>query len=333
MRVKRFNEKEIHLMEVLISSNQQRVKKIVSNFLGKHYKKVVETKEYIFAEGEIPIGLVAHMDTVFEESITKYGRDVFYDEKHNVMFAPNGGGFDDKAGVYAIINIIRSGLRPHVIFTTDEEIGAAGARALAKIDCPFTDLKYLIQLDRRGSNDCVFYDCDNKDFTDYVENFGFEWNFGSFSDISELCPAWEIAGVNLSVGYRDEHTTAEILFVGQLLSTISKVKQMLHAAKDAPRFEYIPSKDRFSPYGWYGDSFGHGIVKCSGCKKYYLEEEMFPAVLQNGDTGFYCSDCMITELAWCNYCGSAYQKHSPEAPSAGLCPLCLLEKETTKKCN
>ena len=93
------------------------------------------------ATGDIPIALVAHMDTVFK----KPPEEIFFDQKHNVMWSPQGLGADDRAGVFAIVQIVRSGLKPHVIFTTDEECGALGAMALAKLDCPFTELKYLIQ--------------------------------------------------------------------------------------------------------------------------------------------------------------------------------------------
>ena len=51
---------------------------------------------------------------------------------------------------------------------------------------PFADMKYIIQLDRRGTSDCVFYNCANEAFIEYVEKFGFIENFGSFSDISEI---------------------------------------------------------------------------------------------------------------------------------------------------
>lgn len=322
-------------MEMLIQSNQQRTKKIVSNFLKRHYNKVIETKEYIFTEGNIPIALVAHLDTVFETSITKDGRDLFYDEKHNVMFSPYGAGFDDKAGIFAILQIIRSGLHPHIIFTTDEELGAIGASKLAELDCPFNDLKYLIELDRHGSDDCVFYDCDNQDFVNYVENFGFTWNFGSFTDISELCPAWGIAGVNLSVGYRDEHSETEVLFVGQLLSTINKVKKMLNDASNAPQFKYIPSKTRnyyyydSDWYNWGKDiyGYGNGAMKCHNCKKYYMEEEMYPVIMLDKSTKFYCPDCLVDKVSWCEVCNSAFEKYSPEAPDSGTCPLCSELKE------
>ena len=39
----------------------------------------------------------------------------------NVMISPDGLGADDRAGVFMIMNIVKAGFRPHVIFTTDEE--------------------------------------------------------------------------------------------------------------------------------------------------------------------------------------------------------------------
>lgn len=249
------------------------------------------------------------------------------------MWSPDGLGADDRAGVFAILQIIRSGLKPHIIFTTEEERGGIGASKLASIDCPFSDLRYVIELDRRGSNDCVFYDCDNPQFTEYVESFGFEWNYGSFSDISILCPAWGVAGVNLSVGYRDEHSTSEILFVGQLLSTIEKVKVMLQE-EEIPSFEYIESKFTYYDY-WLRDiggkysniAYGWGdVMKCGKCKKTYMEEEMYPVVMLDGSTSFYCPNC-LPEAAWCDECNSAYQKHSPEAPDTGICIKCKELKE------
>jgi hypothetical protein len=307
-------------LELLVKSKQDRTKKIVSKFLKKHYPNVVETKDYIFAEGAIPIALVAHMDTVFEDDIGV--KELYYDRQKNVMFSPTGAGFDDKAGVFGIIQIVRSGLRPHVIFTTDEEIGGAGASELAKLPCPFEDLRYLIQLDRRGSDDCVFYNCDNAVFEDYIQDFGFTWNYGSFSDISTLCPAWGIAGVNLSIGYHDEHTRQEILMVSQFISTITKVKKMLNE-KDIPSFEYIPSKyDGLKLFEkWYA-STSNDIIKCDNCGKYFMEEEMFPALGLDGQTKFYCPDCLSTKVAWCERCGEAFEKATPDDPDTGLCKHC-----------
>lgn len=327
--MKTFKNSELKTFEQLASLTQSSLKRVLASFLKKHYPKVIETKDYIIAEGSIPVALTAHMDTVFKLP----PEEIFFDQRKNVLWSPDGLGADDRAGVFAIIQIVRSGLRPHIIFATDEEIGGKGASELAKLSCPFEDLRYIIELDRRGSNDCVFYDCDNQEFIDYVEKFGFEWNFGSYSDICEFCPTWEIAGVNLSIGYRDEHSTSEVLFVGQMFSTIEKVKKMLAEAPSAPVFKYIPAKNSwaFDYSKWYQIGQGvysqTGINKCFHCGKYHLEEDLIPAVMLDRSTGFYCPDCMVENLAWCNNCGEAYQKTSPQEPSEGLCLNCKDLKE------
>ena len=328
--MKTFKESELKTFEQLAMLRQGSLKQILASFLKKHYKQVVHTKDYIFAVGDIPVALVAHLDTVFKNPPT----DIFFDQKKNVLWAPNGLGADDRAGVFAIVQIVRAGYKPHIIFTTDEEIGGHGASKLALLDCPFKELKYIIELDRRGSNDCVFYDCENQEFVEYVEQFGFEYNFGSYTDICEFCPAWGIAGVNLSIGYKDEHSTSETLFVGQMLSTIEKVKKMLaDAAHIEEAFIYIPSKTAYHytyGYDWY--DYRPRVLKCTSCQKYLMEEELFPVVMLDKDTKFFCPDCLVNDkIAWCNQCSSAYQKAVAAESDTGICPKCVELKE--KKAN
>lgn len=325
-----FKNSDLKTFEQVLQLSQPALIKVLSRFLKKHYPKVIENEDYIVAEGDIPIALVAHMDTVFVSP----PEEIFFDSRLNMMTSPQGLGADDRAGVFAILQIIRSGLKPHIVFTTDEEMGGIGAAKLAGLGRPFSDLRYVIELDRRGADDCVFYDCDNPIFTDYIESFGFNWNWGSFSDISILCPIWGVAGVNLSVGYRDEHTKSEVLYVGQLYNTIEKVKTML-TQEDIPHFEYIGAKR--NKWGWWDISYNTAcgydeIGRCTHCNKLYMEEELFPTVMQNGTTGFYCPEC-LSEVAWCEHCDSAYEKYSPEAPDLGTCPKCLEERNDKSRAN
>jgi DNA-directed RNA polymerase subunit RPC12/RpoP len=259
------------------------------------------------------------MDTVF-----KYpAEEVFYDRVKNVIWSPDGLGADDRAGVFAIIQVIKQGLRPHIILTTDEEIGAKGASALASIDNPFEDLRYIIQLDRRGANDCVFYDCDNKDFVKYVEQFGFIENYGSFSDISEICPAWKIAGVNLSVGYQDEHSVAETLHISPFLTTIERVINMLKDVNNVPAFKYIPN-----PYAYRWNYLHQSaweseyLFKCHKCKTPYTEYELFPVKSLDGKAYFYCPDCIVGNVHWCTVCGDAFE---PSHKHEIICKDCQKE--------
>jgi hypothetical protein len=304
---------EYKIFELLVSLKQDTLKEFMGTFLKSYYKKVEINKDYILAEGDIPIGLVAHMDTVFSDP----PKEVFYDKQKNVIWSPEGLGADDRAGVFTILQIVKSGLRPHIILTTDEELGGLGAEVLVKIHTksPFKKLKYLIQLDRRGLNDCVFYDCITTDFQKYIANFGFIEAYGSFSDISTICPAWDVCGVNLSVGYVDEHRHIERLYVSGMLSTIQKVKTMLQQEK-IPDFVYSSSYD----YGYYhpGD-YGYGYmdsvlnkyVYCVECHKPILKNETIGVQCASGSNVYYCYDCFQKSgmINWCENCGEAFEVH------------------------
>lgn len=193
---------------------------------------------YVIAEGDLPICLCAHMDTVFPKPPTKF----YYDQEQTTLWSPDGMGADDRAGSYAIIELLQRGYRPHIILTDLEEQGGIGASSLvAKFsDCPFSDCKALIQLDRRGVKDAVYYDCDNKDFEELINSYGFETEWGTFTDISIFAPQWGIAAVNLSVGYNNEHQHIETLDMTALHATIDKVEKMLRDGRKWLSYAYIP---------------------------------------------------------------------------------------------
>ena len=334
------NEKDFKIFEQFVKMSQPALTKVMSRWLRERYDQVVETKDYIYAEGSIPIAIAAHMDTVF----TKPVENLFYDTRKNVMWSPEGLGADDRAGVFAIYQIVKSGLRPHVILSTDEEKGCIGAGELAKLPCPFEKLHYIIQLDRHGTCDCVFYDCDNPEFTKYVEGFGFVEAIGSFTDITEYCPAWGVAGVNLSVGYLNEHSYSEILYVNVLYATIEKTKKMLSEA-DIPFFEYIPctyayeySYGKYWGQGW-GSSAGansksYEIIRCGKCGQTEFLEDMFPVLGLDGTEKMFCPDCIgDRDVEWCDKCYGAVEK-APGTPRAGgkyICPKCAAKEPQAEK--
>ena len=321
--MKLLKDSELKTFEQLCGLSQTSMLKTMSTYLKAKYKRVVTNKDYIYAVGDIPIALVAHMDTVFP----KPAQNVFYDRRKNVLWSPEGLGADDRAGIFAIIQIIRRGYRPHIIFTTDEEKGCLGADKLGRIACPFDDLRYIIQLDRRGANDCVFYDCDNQTFVDYVEKFGFVEAIGSFTDICSICPPWKVAGVNLSIGYYNEHSIGETLFVGQMLDTIDKVCKMLNEKiEDIPKFEYIPLAYACGKNDWFRyirkSSEPEDNEHCHICGKKFLPEELIPVSMQDFSRKNFCIDCISGRVDWCNKCGEAYEVPKNGNKPTGLCEDC-----------
>lgn len=265
----------IKLMKYLCSLNQVDLKTTLHHYLLNNYEKVVHTDDYLFAEGTLPVCLVAHLDTVFKQPPA----EIFYDAEQKVMWSPQGLGADDRAGVYAILNIISAGYKPSIVFTTNEELGGLGAFKLIEDypECPFENLKAIIELDRRGEKDSVFYECDNPEFEGYVYNFDFYPNTGTFSDISIIAPEWGVAAVNVSVGYQDEHTYTERLYIHHLEATIEKIKKFLSQSNTMMNYAYVPMSFTFA-------------MDCAICQQ-PLNINNYVNVKVQGSTFHVCDNC------------------------------------------
>lgn len=297
--------KEQKLLEQICQASQKTLYDSMRVYLMNLYKEVIVDKDYLIALGSTSIGLVAHLDTVFPERL----KEIYYDKDKEVMWSPTGLGADDRAGIYSIYRILKAGYRPTVILTTDEELGNQGAIALS-VDVPSapTSLKYLIELDRQGQNDCVFYDCENPDFSKYIESFGFKTARGTFSDISDICPYWGIAGVNLSIGYYNEHTPSETLHIRKMLDTIEKVQEM------------IEDVDNISTFGYYSTKKLWEDIKCAGCGKVYLERFLNKIQSPSGELKYYCLDCAVNLEV--DYCPQCHDLFSNPGGKEKVCPIC-----------
>lgn len=184
----------------------------------------------MYSAGSVPVLLVAHLDTVHQKPV----EIICYSQDGGILMSPQGIGGDDRAGVYMIMEIIKE--NPcHVLFCEDEECGGIGAgKFVASKHKP--DVNYIIELDRRGHNDAVFYGCCNEDFTTFICSYGFEEQYGSFSDISIIAPQLGIAAVNISAGYYNEHRIHETIYMHDIENNIRRLNQMI--SSNTERFEY-----------------------------------------------------------------------------------------------
>lgn len=114
------------------------------------------------------------------------------------------------------------------------------------------DVNYIVEMDRRGDNDAVFYGCDNPDFTDFILSFGFEEKAGSFSDISVVAPYLETAAVNISAGYYNEHRLHECIDMLALENNIRRIVQMVQTETEA--FPFIRRKNSFHQFSLFEGS-------------------------------------------------------------------------------
>ena len=121
------DKREYGELEAILKLDEKNLLKVMKILLEEQYSNIISTKDYIVAVGNTPVALVAHLDTVFKLP----PQNIFYDREKNVMWSPEGLGADDRAGVFAIVEIIRNyeDLNPTIILTTGEEKGCIGAEA------------------------------------------------------------------------------------------------------------------------------------------------------------------------------------------------------------
>jgi len=195
--------------------------------------------------------------------------EVLYDPKMQTAWSFEGLGADDRAGVYALIQLyieMHRKDRPVLVFCDEEESGAQGARQFTPAwkEAMSTNCLAMLEFDRRGSEDAVYYNEETKVFKKKVKEHGFIETGGSFSDISIVGRETLICGTNLSVGYYDQHTAYERLEIDQLYQTIKKGKGLIKDIQDEnkqykmKKWQYKkPVNNYRSSYSSYGQRQYH----------------------------------------------------------------------------
>lgn len=251
--------------------------KELRHYLVGHLKEsgydVVKRKGFLYAKGDVPVLLVAHLDTVHNEipSIICRSADGRY------IMSPQGIGGDDRCGVYMILQIIKE-VRCHVLFCEDEEVGGRGARAFEGGGLE-VDVNYIVEMDRRGNNDAVFYNCDNPEFTEFVCSFGFREAAGSFSDISVVAPHLKTAAVNISAGYYNEHRLHEMIDSFAMQNNVERIIQM--AQTPTVKYSYMKRKVFTSSFFRQQTLFDLGFEE-KGKEKLLMELPEGSRLMMNG---------------------------------------------------
>ena len=145
------------LEDFLRPSQKQLFKRLCKKFKGK---TLISKGNFILVHGQAPVMLVAHMDTVHEQPV----RDICLSDDGNILMFPQGIGGDDRCGYFALCKIYRlSKIKPWLLFFCDEEVGGLGAKKFClahqqhQLPNELDNLKFIIEIDRKGKNDAVFY--------------------------------------------------------------------------------------------------------------------------------------------------------------------------------
>jgi len=182
--------------------------------------------------------LVAHADTVWGMGDRCEAKEFELQHKDGIIKNLYGGlGADDRAGC-AMAWLLRD-MGHSILITNGEEYGGIGSAWLMEhnpdIRAEINDnCSFAVELDRRNARDFKCYSVGTDEFRSYVkENTGYsEPNRHSFTDIVAICK--KICGVNLSVGYYNEHSDREYLVFAEWQNTLNVCKQWL--SKSLPKF-------------------------------------------------------------------------------------------------
>lgn len=201
------------------------------------------TERFLFVEGKRKdkVLLVAHADTVWD---TRYGKFVASSQQDlsvdsSIWNRCGGLGADDRAGC-AMIWLMKD-LGHSILIVDGEEYGMKGSNFLMRENKDIAEKinknhQFAIQLDRRNGRDFKCYGVGTNQFRNYVEQItGYqEPNRQSYTDICVLCQ--EVTGVNLSIGYHNEHTLSEYLVLAEWKHTL-EICRMWLTMFELPKFE------------------------------------------------------------------------------------------------
>lgn len=193
--------------------------------LWEHIKKynpdMDEHGNIFFKKGKAPYDcFVAHLDTVHN----KDPEPAFLGE-YITSTNGNGIGGDDKCGIIACLTLIEMLDNVKIVFFSKEEIGGIGSKNFKKdfLD----DVKYIIEIDRRGRYDFIQKSgtvllCTDEFAKAFLEcNKKYKIEKGAFTDVNNLRKKIPVCMANISAGYYNPHTRKEYINLKHLYETIN----------------------------------------------------------------------------------------------------------------
>lgn len=161
-----------------------------------------------------------------------------------------GLGADDKNGVYVCLRMLAELPAVKCAFFVGEEVGCVGSEA-ADMEF-FEDCRFVIQCDRRGGRDFITMAgctelCDENFIVDCgMENYGYKPTHGAMTDVMTLKDnGLGVSCVNLSCGYYNPHSDAEVTNIEELDNCVDFVR---HICLTLTRVYPHVAERRY--YGW-----------------------------------------------------------------------------------
>lgn len=245
--------------------------------------------------------LIAHMDEIHNLNIP---RKIML--KNNLIWAvtedtkqPCGLGADDKFGICIILQLLKILPDIKVCFTVQEEsygIGAIEAQLNSEF---FSNIRFMIEPDRRGNSDiivetnCLKIASDEflEDISDLLQKYKYKPAIGTFTDIGVLKKTVNVSAINLSCGYYKEHTSREYGHLNELEKCLNLIYDIINKAIKV----YVHDSPGKAYCSWYYDTYGDDGI--SNLDNYSTISYAEASYICHNCKEHDCSKCKIWEIA------------------------------------
>lgn len=236
------------------------------------------------------------------------------------FLSSTGLGADDRAGIFAINQVLKSHPSKFaVLFPDKEEVGLIGSSNFAR-SATFLDgfdkvASMYISIDRRrerlGGKTIATYGLSNTALNKWVSELtAREVVSGSSTDCRALSGVSvnKVPCFNFSCGYTNEHSFNETLYFSELLETVKDLKLLLDDAKAYTAYE-VDEKPTYS-YQRYNYEYGYNNYNKKGKTKTTTPSKtntIYDDMIEVDDTWLFSSDVKILLDCYSYFTGKSFE--------------------------
>jgi tripeptide aminopeptidase len=255
--------------------------------------------------------ICAHMDEVHHAILDK---EVIEFEDFMFCFSPSkmgvvGCGADDKNGIFIALKALDVLPAVKLLFTVEEEIGAVGAYNV-NIKKWLKNVRYVIQCDRRGSDDFITSISGiklaskefKKDAGTILKGYGFHESTGMLTDVMALKEGGlNVSCCNLSCGYYAPHSDREVTYLPHLEKTFNAVMEICLTLTKTYQHNY--EKPTYKKYS----SAAITSANAYGNRNYLNIARSEGGNVPLNPESVICRDCLRLN---CDYCAYSVPSHT-----------------------
>lgn len=182
---------------------------------------VIHGNGYYFAEGSIPVLLIAHINSIHEE------QPIEICKSENFWMAPEGIGGENRCGIYALLQIVRH-YHCHILLLNDK-INNNITSLLNGLSEDFY-IAFAIDLALEGKNECLIHRCTDVMIRSALKERGYELT--PSAAILEFPKNLKLTYISISTGFYDSYLQSERICIDDVWHSVRTIERILDMIAD-----------------------------------------------------------------------------------------------------